>query len=59
MLVMERILQPLLRSLLVLSSIAIGTFLVKLYNARMFFRRLQEQGLVSASPANHPSRIDF
>ena len=36
-----------LRSLLVVGSIAIVTFLVKLYNARIFFRRLREQGLVS------------
>ncbi len=50
---MESVHGPLLRSLLVITSIAIGTFLVKLYNARMFFRRLQEQGLVSTPPIDY------
>ncbi len=56
--IMDSVLGPLLlRSLLVISSIAIGTFLIKLYNARMFFRRLREQGLVSAPPSDHLYRI--
>lgn len=31
-------------------GVAASVFLVKLYNARMFFRNLQAQGLVSRHP---------
>lgn len=40
----------LLQLLLCIVGVAVCVFLVELYNARMFFRNLQAQGLVSRHP---------